>query len=116
MKKNILIVEMGKPSPSGGYGGSFRSAVQLINRLDDRFNIFFYLEYNIVEVVKKIKNKNTVIITNNDIINSDSNLVDYKNALPKFIKNSIFYKFFSFIKQKNNISRFVKIIKSNHIN
>ena len=116
MKKKILFVETGKPTNSGAYGGSIKSVIQLIEKIDkSKYEVFFQLDYFLEDVVSILKRKNVTVFYKWNLKNGSDKNYTLKKFVPKFIKKSIMYSLISFYKNNNYVNELVKIINDHRI-
>ena len=113
--KNILIVETGRPAPSGAFGGSIKSIFQLIEKIDkSKFRLFYYSKYNIEVANLKLESYNIINLTNKDSI-SHIKRFSFKKYIPDFFKKSIIYNYLYFLNNNNFVKRLIKLIDENQI-
>ena len=116
MKKKILFVETGKPTNSGAYGGSIKSVIQLIEKIDkSKYEVFFQLDYFLEDVVSILKRKNVTVFYKWNLKNGSDKNHTLKKFVPKFIKKSTIYSLISFYKNNNYVNELVKIINDYRI-
>tara|TARA_Y100000746_G_scaffold232671_1_gene250503 strand:- start:2291 stop:3433 length:1143 start_codon:yes stop_codon:yes gene_type:complete len=103
--------------PTGAYGGSINSIIQLIQKIDrSKYEIYFYLEYAIPSLIKYF-NDNDVIVFSSKTLDYSHNL-DFrlKSKLPKIFKKNFIYNYLSFLKKKSKVNVLLEMIKKNNIN
>ncbi len=116
MKKNILFVETGRPSSTGAYGGSVKSVIQLIELLDqNKYNVYFQLDYNIPNVVNELEVLNVNVFTSKEFTRKSK---IKQSSFYNFIRNyskTLPYQLLSIFKRKKEINNLINIIKKNNI-
>jgi glycosyltransferase involved in cell wall biosynthesis len=117
LKTRILYVETGRPSKNGAYGGSVNSIIQLIEKIDkSKFEIYFYLEYAIPNLIKYFNENNVVVFSSQKLDYSNDINYKLKTNLPSFLKQNFIYSYVSYLKKKRKIDILLEIIKNNKIN